>query len=297
MLADTFKYMDQAIWFRINRIGQLAISMVSGPSVNLLKWIYRCPAKNFDRFIRRFSFRCKALPDLFANLPLSPAKKIFENVYHTCRFQLKDVRIHYLIWEDLCMSWMKTKGVRIPRKLKWAASIAILILFLPASYFIYMEEQGNFHVITPGQAYRSAQLDRDELEYYLPKYNIKSILNLAATNSSDRHYRDEIEVCRELNIVHYDLRLSADRKPSSHKIDRLIAILKTAPRPVLIHCKAGADRTGLAAALWKVIVDREPKSRAKKQLSLRFGHMPFGPTTAMDNFFTEWQPQQVYLQQ
>lgn len=195
------------------------------------------------------------------------------------------------------MTWMKTQGVRIPRKLKWAASIAILILFLAAAYFIYMEEQGNFHVITPGQAYRSAWLDRDELEYYLPKYNIKSILNLAGSKFSDHHYRDEIEVCRELNIVHYDLRLPADRKPSSHKIDQLITILKTAPRPVLIHCKAGADRTGLAAALWKVIVDREPKSRAKKQLSLRFGHMPFGPTTALDNFFAEWQPQQVYLQQ
>jgi len=294
MLVNTYKYVDQATWFSINRIGQPAISMVSGQFVNLLTWIYHCPAKNFGRAISRFSFRCKALPDLFANLPLSPAKTIFENLYHTCRFQLKDVKIHYLIWEDLCMTWMKTQGVRIPRKLKWATSIAILILFIAAAYFIYMEEQGNFHVITPGQAYRSARLDRDELEYYLPKYNIKSILNLAGKKFSDHHYRDEIEVCRELNIVHYDLHLPADRKPSSHKIDRLITILKTASRPVLIHCKAGADRTGLAAALWKVIIDREPKSRAKKQLSIRFGHMPFGPTTAMDNFFTEWQPQQAY---
>ena len=149
------------------------------------------------------------------------------------------------------MNWMKTKGVRTPRKLRWAASIAIIILFLPASYFIYMEEQGNFHAITAGQAYRSAQLDRDELEDYIRKYSIKSILNLAGRKSSDHHYRDEIEVCRELNIVHHDLRLPADRMPANQKIDRLISILKTTPRPVLIHCKAGADRTGLAAAIWK----------------------------------------------
>lgn len=193
------------------------------------------------------------------------------------------------------MTLMKTKGVRIPRKLKWAASIAILILFLPASYFIYMEEQGNFHAITPNQAYRSAQLDRDELEYYIPKYHIKSILNLMGKKSSDHHYRDEIEVCRHLHIAHYDLRLPADRKPSRVNIERLIAILKTAPRPVLIHCKAGADRTGLAGALWKVIIDQEPKARAKKQLSIRFGHIPIGPTSAMDRFFDEWQPRQIYL--
>jgi len=191
------------------------------------------------------------------------------------------------------MSWIKARGVQVPPKFKWAIYTGIAIVFIAAAYFIYMEEQGNFHAITPGEAYRSAELDRDELEYYIAKYHIKSILNLRGQKPSAPHYREEIKVCQKLSVAHYDLRLPADRKPANHKIDQLIALLKTAPRPVLIHCKAGADRTGLAAALWKVIIDKEPKACAKKQLSIRFGHIPFGPTTNMDKFFAQWRPQTV----
>jgi len=58
----------------------------------------------------------------------------------------------------------------------------------------------------------------------------------------------------------------------------------------LIHCQSGADRTGLAAAIWKVIVDNDPKSDAEKQLSIFFGHLPIGKTAAMDRFFQNWNP-------
>jgi protein tyrosine/serine phosphatase len=171
------------------------------------------------------------------------------------------------------------------------APLAVL-LFLGAVSAVYMEEWGNFHAITPGEAYRSARLDRDELEYYIGKYHIKSILNLqGARGPDDRYYSDEVTVYRELGLAHYDLELCAKEKPSKEETDQLIHIFKVAPRPILIHCKAGADRTGLAAAMWKVIVDGEPKSLAARQLSIRYFHLPFGAATAMDEFFEEWQPE------
>jgi protein tyrosine/serine phosphatase len=175
---------------------------------------------------------------------------------------------------------------------KWIFVSISVLLFLAAGYAVDMEEWGNFHTITPGKAYRSAELDRDELEYYIAKYNIKSILNLQGIRTSDYHYRDEIAVCRKLALAHYDLQLSADKKPSRGTIDQLIRIFKVAPRPILIHCRAGSDRTGLAAAMWKVIVDKESKGLAAEQLSIRYGHLPFGAATAMDDFFEEWRPEQ-----
>jgi hypothetical protein len=45
--------------------------------------------------------------------------------------------------------------------------------------------------------------------------------------------------------------------------------------------------------MWKVIVDKEPKSEAKKQLSLLFGHLPIGKTAAMDKFFHNWNPEET----
>jgi len=40
-------------------------------------------------------------------------------------------------------------------------------------------------------------------------------------------------------------------------------------------------------------VDKEPKALARKQLSLRFGHFPIGPTAALDDFFKRWQSGQI----
>jgi len=69
--------------------------------------------------------------------------------------------------------------IAFSRKLKISITALAVVLLLPAGYFgVYMQVQGNFHPITPGEAYRSAKLDRDELEHYIKKYNIKSIVNL-----------------------------------------------------------------------------------------------------------------------
>ncbi|HAM52026.1 MAG TPA: protein tyrosine phosphatase [Nitrospiraceae bacterium] len=167
-------------------------------------------------------------------------------------------------------------------------SVAILLLLLPASFFLIMWEQGNFHEITKGEAYRSAQLDRDQFEYYIDKYHIKSILNLRGQNSGEEWYQEELKVAVNRHLVHYDIPLSATSEPSSEDVQKLLAIFREAPRPVLIHCKAGADRSGLVGAMWKVVVDKEPKSEASKQLFILYGHLPIGETSAMDRFFERW---------
>jgi undecaprenyl-diphosphatase len=165
-----------------------------------------------------------------------------------------------------------------------------LLVFLGATYLLNMEEQGNFHAITYGEAYRSAILDRDELEHYVKEYEIKSIVNLLGRHSNESWYREEIEVSGDHNIKHYDLSLPATREPTDEDVRKLMEIFKNAPRPVLIHCKAGADRSGLAAAMLRVIVDKESKSEAEKELSILYGHIPVGKTIAMDQFFENWNP-------
>jgi hypothetical protein len=56
--------------------------------------------------------------------------------------------------------------------LKTTAAVLGLIGILGAARVWYVAEQGNFHPITAGQAYRSAQLARDELEHYIHTFGI-----------------------------------------------------------------------------------------------------------------------------
>ena len=171
--------------------------------------------------------------------------------------------------------------------LKCIISIGVIILIVAIRLW-YLDEQGNFHEIDPGELYRSAQMDRDELEYYIQKYNIHSILNLRGNGAGEPWYEEEITVSKEFNITHFDIGLSADKAPSDRNINELLNIFHNAPKPLLIHCKSGADRSGLAAAIWKVTMEGKSPIVAKRQLSILYGHMPLGPTQAMDDYFDHW---------
>lgn len=175
------------------------------------------------------------------------------------------------------------------------AGSSALLLFVVVG-FLYILEHGNFHEITAGEAYRSGQMDSSRLAYYLKKHNIKSVLNLRGNVASDGHsvaqwYLDEKRISAELGAKHYDIYLSSTSKPEKEDLVKLMEFFRTAPRPVLIHCKSGADRTGLVASMWKVVVDKEPKSEAGKQLTILYGHFPIGGAAAMDRFFESWQPE------
>ena len=171
------------------------------------------------------------------------------------------------------------------RKPVRAAVMAICsIALIVVARLWYLKEQGNFHPITPGEAYRSAQMDRDELEDYIRKFKIRSIINLRGEEPDER-YEEEISTCRKLGVSHFALGLSADKAPSSREIKKLLRLFRVAPRAVLIHCLAGSDRAGLASALWKVAADGASASVVKRQRSIRYGHIPFGPTPVLDEFF------------
>ncbi len=176
------------------------------------------------------------------------------------------------------------------RTVRYFIIVLAVLLSLTAGYALYIKETNNFHEITPGEAYRSAQPDKDRLEYYIKEYGIKSVLNLRGRNADKTWYLDEIETCSRLGAEHYDVGLSAYHEPDQKQVRQLLEVFRSAKRPILIHCRGGADRSGLVAAMWKVIVDKDTKISAEKQLTIWYGHIPFTDSDAMDHFFDTWSP-------
>ncbi|MGO9954150.1 MAG: dual specificity protein phosphatase family protein [Dissulfurispiraceae bacterium] len=176
-------------------------------------------------------------------------------------------------------------------------SVIVIPLFVVAIYALYIVEKDNFHTITEAEAYRSAQMDGYELKNCINKYHIKSILNLRGKNSNEKWYIDEMKVSSEYNVKHYDVSLSASQEPTPKETQIILQLFKSAPRPILMHCQAGADRSGLVAAMWKVIVDNKSKIEASKELSILYGHLSLGPASAMDRFFEEWRPELTVVKQ
>jgi protein tyrosine/serine phosphatase len=178
--------------------------------------------------------------------------------------------------------------MHLRKRLIIPAAGTLAIAALLGAYQYWMHGQGNFHAITPGAAYRSAQLDRDELSEYTARYGIRSVINLRGSSATGEWYREEVGFCAAQGIGHYDLELSASREPTDAEADSLVALFRSVRRPVLIHCMAGADRSGYATALWRLAIEHAPPGETGRALSIIYGHLPFGKTRAMDRAFERY---------
>lgn len=160
--------------------------------------------------------------------------------------------------------------------LRWLALVIAgmaALVALPALYAAALQWAGNIHVVVPDQVYRSAQLDGDGLRAMVATYGIRSVLNLRGAHPGSDWYDAEIAVAQDLGVRHFDFAMSANLALSMAEIDDVVAMMRATPKPILIHCRHGSDRTGLATALYQAVVEGLPVETAETQLSFRFGHV------------------------
>ena len=162
-----------------------------------------------------------------------------------------------------------------------AFAVLMVILLAYIGCTIY---HANLHAIVSGEAYRSGQMDAAQLSRVIQEHGIKSIINLRGTNAPGL-YEGEIETANRLGVRHYDFSLSANVEVTQDQMDEVIRTLREAPKPVLIHCKAGSDRTGLISALYCLTLKGETPAEADRQLSVWYGHVPLATTIAMDHSY------------
>lgn len=143
---------------------------------------------------------------------------------------------------------------------------------------------GNFGVVDPGVVYRSAQPKRNVVEL-LGEHGIATVLNMRGGSIADPWYVEEVRATRVLGVDFYDLPMSATRRPSRRELLTLIDLFDRCRYPLLIHCKSGADRTGLAAGLYLMLERNRPPDEAIGQFTLAHGHVPlFGPERLHEPF-------------
>jgi protein tyrosine/serine phosphatase len=153
-----------------------------------------------------------------------------------------------------------------------AAGIGLGVLTVGA-YLGFLQLSGNFHTVIDGELYRSAQPTAGQIEDYARRYGIQTIVNLRGASDDASWYADEVATAKRLGINHMDFRMLASKQLTAQEADALVAMLKDAPKPILIHCRGGADRTGLASVLYSQRIAGIPTHKAEQQLSLYFGHV------------------------
>lgn len=184
----------------------------------------------------------------------------------------------------------------IKRRIGRGVGIFFLIVFLFCCWIGVFG--GNLREVQAGKLYRSCQLTGsgydavsaklvgNSLESVIHKEGIKTILNLRSGSMTDKRYAEEVEICQKEGVDHVDDFFSARALPPPDVMVKMLDTFDHARKPILVHCQAGSDRTGLACAVYAHLYMNKPLNEAvSSQLTWRYGHFKFTKTRPMDTFF------------
>jgi protein tyrosine phosphatase (PTP) superfamily phosphohydrolase (DUF442 family) len=145
----------------------------------------------------------------------------------------------------------------------------------------------NWGVVEAGRLYRSNHPMPWQLRQATRRFGLRTVVNLRgwrAECGSDALSRRE---AARLGLEHVDAPLESRGAPHRDRLLRLAGIFSRLQEPALLHCKSGADRTGLAAGVWLLLQGRDV-AEAAAQLSWRFGHVKAARTGILDAFFAAY---------
>jgi len=133
----------------------------------------------------------------------------------------------------------------------------------------------NFHWVVPGEAARAMQAWAGGLRPFLETRGIKAIVNLRGRNDDLSWWKKETATAQAGGIAHLDAMLDSRKIPTREMLVRLMACFDTAPRPFLLKCSGGQDRTSLAAALYIIHRDGWQAMETARAQYARFPYLHF----------------------
>ncbi|WP_395060737.1 dual specificity protein phosphatase family protein [Flavobacterium sp.] len=157
---------------------------------------------------------------------------------------------------------------------KIAIFSTIIILFFVGKYVYDMNINHNFETITEGKVYKSGVIPPDEIESYVKKYNIKSIVDLRFPGTADLVNNPEIpteltaekDAVAKIKGVNY-FNNGSDQVPTQENVNSFLKIMDNkANYPVLIHCYHGVGRAEMYSAIYRMEYENFTNEEARKNV-------------------------------
>jgi protein tyrosine/serine phosphatase len=163
----------------------------------------------------------------------------------------------------------------------------------PASYLdmllvdhgIFRFMYANSHRISE-KAWRSAQPAPHQLRWFA-KAGIRSVVNLRGERECGSYYLER-QACERLGMKLVNFQVRSRAAPTREELLGAKRLFEEVEYPMLMHCKSGADRAGLMSVLYRFLHEGVPMQEAKKELSLKYGHIRQAHTGILDYFFERY---------
>jgi protein tyrosine/serine phosphatase len=156
--------------------------------------------------------------------------------------------------------------------IKKVGFLVLAVVFVLVGKYVYdMNINHNFETITEGKVYKSGVIPPNEIDSYVKKYHIKSIIDLRFPGTGDDVNNPEIPseltaekdaVAKIKGVIYFNN--GSDQVPAQKNIDVFFKIMDNpANYPVLIHCYHGVGRAELYSALYRIEYEGWDKDKAR----------------------------------
>lgn len=155
----------------------------------------------------------------------------------------------------------------------WVVLGVLLILIGGGIAAVAVRELGdarrNFATVEPGRLYRSGQLSPAVVEQTLKECNIRVVVDLTHALPDDPAQKAELAACSRLGVEHLRFPLHGDGTGDVEQYIAAIAAVQRAQskgEAVLVHCVAGAQRTGGVVAAYRMLVEHQSPEAAMHEM-------------------------------
>jgi len=124
------------------------------------------------------------------------------------------------------------------------------------------------------QLYRGAQPDQAGFAE-LKKLGVDIVVRLSLGDEGAAAEKEQVEA---LGMQFLAIPWSAVREPEREKVLAFVSLVRDHPdKKVFVHCKAGADRTGVFVAAYRIALDRWTPTQAMAEMNAFHYHYFFLP--------------------
>jgi tyrosine-protein phosphatase SIW14 len=145
-----------------------------------------------------------------------------------------------------------------------AKRILLCALALPAFGNSTVQGIENFYQVDQN-VYRGAQPTEDGVSY-LAKLGVKTVLDLRET---DRRSKAEEAMVTAAGMKYVNVPMTGLKPPTEAEISRVLGILEGNSGSVFVHCKRGADRTGVVIASYRIDQNKWSNKQALDEAKAR----------------------------
>jgi len=151
-------------------------------------------------------------------------------------------------------------------------------MFTPVTAYLNMllVDHGIFRMVhlnrhrLSDKAWRSAQPAPHQIRA-LAQRGIRTIVNLRGERPCGSYWLEQA-ACERHGIRLVNMHMRSRRAPTREELRTAVELFNRIEYPMLMHCKSGAERTGLMSILYLFLQEGVPLSEARRQFSARYGY-------------------------